>query len=191
VYKLQLDHHRQLYQAPQLLPLLQRYSLIFTFFSIKHPILYPFLQQQTGTSVSTPSMQAPQPTDVDAPQPVVVEAQTKRKALTDAEAQQKPTPAPASAPTPVDQPSEQTAPAQDTSSAIIPQGPTTDVVIEDIPSASSADPSHDPLQAAPSSQAQEIALKQVNQSITWFIISPNIINRISNSLYFIGTRLSR
>jgi hypothetical protein len=147
-----------------------------------------------GTSVSTPSMQAPQPTDVDAPQPVVVEAQTKRKALTDAEAQQKrqkSTPAPASAPTPVSQPSEQTAPAQDTSSAIIPQGPTTDVIIEDIPSASSADPSHDPLQAAPSSQAQEIALKQVNQSITWFIISPNIINRISNSLYFTGTRFSR
>jgi hypothetical protein len=114
--------------------------------------------------------------------------------LTDAEAQQKrqkPTPAPVSDPTPVDQPSEQTAPAQDTSSAIIPQGPTTDVVIEDIPSASSADPSHDPLQAAPSSQAQEIALKQVNQSITWFIISSNIINRISNSFYLIGTRLSR
>jgi hypothetical protein len=54
----------------------------------------------------------------------------------------------------------------------MPQGPTTDVIIEDIPSASSADPSYDPLQAAPSSQAQEIALKQVNQLIVWFIISP-------------------
>jgi hypothetical protein len=142
---------------------------LFFIFPIKHPILYLFLQQQMDTSVSTPIIQAPQPIDVDAPQPVVVEAQQKRKALTDAEAQQKrqkPTPAPASAPTPVDQPSEQTAPAQDTSSAIVPQGPTTDVVIEDIPSASSADPSQDPLQAAPSSQAQEIALKQVNQSIT-------------------------
>jgi hypothetical protein len=140
-------------------------------------------------------MQAPQPTDVEAPQPVVVEAQTKRKALTDAEAQQKrqkSTPAPASAPTSISQPTEQTAPsAHDTSSAIIPQGPSTDVIIEDIPSASSADPSYDPLQAAPSSQAQEIALKQVNQLITWFIISPNIINRISNSLYFTGTRFSR
>jgi hypothetical protein len=169
VYKLQLDHHRQLYRAPQLLLLPQRYSFIIFIFPIKHPILYLFFQQQMDTSVSTPIIQAPQPTDVDAPQPVVVEAQQKRKALTDAEAQQKrqkPTPAPTSAPTPVDQPSEQTASAQDTSSAIVPQGPTTDVVIEDIPSASFADPSQDPLQAAPSSQAQEIALKQVNQSIT-------------------------
>jgi hypothetical protein len=89
VCKLQLDRHQQLYQAPRPLLLFQRYSLIFTFFSVKYPILYPFLQQQTGISASTPSMQAPQPTDVDAPQPIVVEAQTKRKALTDAEAQQK------------------------------------------------------------------------------------------------------
>jgi hypothetical protein len=89
VCKLQLVRHRQLYQAPQPLLPLQRYSLIFTFFPAKYPILFPFLQQQTGISASTPSMQAPQPTDVDAPQPTVAEAQTKRKALTDAEAQQK------------------------------------------------------------------------------------------------------
>jgi hypothetical protein len=143
-------------------------------------------------------MQAPQSTHVDAPQPIVAETQTKRKALTDAEAQQKrqkSTPAPASAPTPVSQPTdvtEQAAPsAQDTPSAITPQGPTTDEIVEDIPSASSADPSHDPLQAAPSSQAQEIALKQVNRLIVWFIISPDITDRISNSLYFTGTRFSR
>jgi hypothetical protein len=76
-------------------------------------------------------------------------------------------PVPASAPTPVSQPTdvvEQMDPsAQNVSSAIIPQGPTIDEVIEDIPSASSADPSHGPLQAAPSSQAQEIELKQVNR----------------------------
>jgi cell pole-organizing protein PopZ len=143
-------------------------------------------------------MQAPQSTHVDAPQPIVAETQTKRKALTDAKAQQqrqKSTPAPVSAPTPVSQPTdiiEQAASsAQDTSSAIIPQGPTTDEVIEDIPSASSADPSHDPLQAALSSQAQEIVLKQVNRLTVWFIISPDTTDRISNSLYFTGTRFSR
>jgi len=48
--------------------------------------------------------------------------------------------------------------------AVIPQEPTTDEVTEDIPSASSADPPHDILQVASSSQAQEIALKQVNRS---------------------------
>jgi hypothetical protein len=76
-------------------------------------------------------------------------------------------PVPASAPTPVSQPTdivEQVDPsAQNVSSAIIPQRPTIDEVVEDIPSASSADPSYGPLQAAPSSQAQEITLKQVNR----------------------------
>jgi hypothetical protein len=143
----------------------------FYIFSIKYPILYSFLQQQTGTSASTPSMQAPQSTHVNAPQPIVVEVQTKRKALTDAEAQQKrqkSTPAP--------------------SYVLTPQGPTIDEVVEDIPSASSVDPSHDLF--APSNQAQEIALKQVNQLTVWFIISPDITNRISNSLYLTGTRFS-
>jgi hypothetical protein len=170
----------------------------FYIFSVKYPILYSFLQQQTGTSASTPSMQAPQSTHVDAPQPIVAEAQTKRKALTDAEAQQKrqkSTPAPSSALTPVNRPTdiiEQAASSvQDTPSAIIPQGPTTDEVVEDIPSASSVDPSHDLFQAAPSSQAQEIALKQVNRLTVWFIISPDTTNRIPNSLYFTGTRFSR
>jgi hypothetical protein len=83
-----------------------------------------------------------------------------------------------SVPTPVSQPTdiiEQAAPpSQDIPSAIIPQGPTTDEVVEDIPSASSIDPLHDPLQAAPSSQVQEIALKQVNRLTAWFIISPFI-----------------
>jgi hypothetical protein len=100
-----------------------------------------------------------------------------------------------SAPTPASQPTdiiEQAAlPAQDIPSAIIPQGPTTDEAIEDIPSASSADPSHDPLQAAPSSQAQEIALKQVNRSTAWFTISSDTTDRISNSLFFTETRFSR
>jgi hypothetical protein len=135
-----------------------------------------------GTSASTPSTQAPQSTSADAPQPIVAETQTKRKALTDAEAQQKRqkfTPAPASAPTPISQPTDvieqADPPAQNISSTIIPQGPTTDEVVEDIPSASSADPLHDPLQAAPSSQAQEIALKQVNRLTIWFIISPSIL----------------
>jgi hypothetical protein len=76
-------------------------------------------------------------------------------------------PVPTSAPTSASQPTnvaEQVDPsAQNVPSAIIPQGTTIDEVIEDIPSASSADPSHGPLQAAPSSQAQEIALKQVNR----------------------------
>jgi hypothetical protein len=76
-------------------------------------------------------------------------------------------PVPASAPTPASQPTdvvEQVEPsAQNVPSAIIPQGPTIDEVVEDIPSASFADPSHGPLQAAPSSQAQEIVLKQVNR----------------------------
>jgi hypothetical protein len=76
-------------------------------------------------------------------------------------------PVPAFAPTSASQPTdvtEQVDPsAQNVPSAIIPQGPTIDEVVEDIPSASSADPSHGPLQAAPSSQAQEIALKQVNR----------------------------
>jgi hypothetical protein len=123
-----------------------------------------------GTSTTIPSTQAPQSTSVDAPQPIAAETQVKRKALTDAEAQQKrqkSTPAPASAPTPISQPTDAVEqidpPTQNISSAIIPQGPTTDEVVEDIPSATSADPSHDLLQAAPSSQAQEIALKQVNR----------------------------
>jgi hypothetical protein len=119
-------------------------------------------------------MQTPQSTHVNTPQPIVAEVQTKRKALTDAEAQQKrqkSTPAP--------------------SSVLTPQGPTTDEVVEDIPSAYSVDPSHDLFQAAPSCQAQEIALKQVNQLTIWFIISPDTTNRIPNSLYFTGTRFSR
>jgi hypothetical protein len=58
-------------------------------FPVKYPTLYPFLQQQMGTSASTPSTQAPQSTLADAPQPIVAETQTKRKALADAEAQQK------------------------------------------------------------------------------------------------------
>jgi hypothetical protein len=152
-------------------------SEVFSYFyilSVKYPILYSFLQQQTGTSASTLSMQAPQSTHVNAPQPIVAEVQTKRKALTDAEAQQKrqkSTPAP--------------------SSVLTLQGPTTDEVVEDIPSASPVDPSHDLFQTAPSSQVQEIALKQVNRLTVWFIISPDITNRIPNSLYFTGTRFSR
>jgi hypothetical protein len=54
-------------------------------------------------------------------------------------------------------------PAQGTPSAIVPQGPTTDETTENIPSASSADPPHGTLQAASSSQVQEIALKQVSR----------------------------
>nr|AGT16541.1 hypothetical protein SHCRBa_015_F23_R_180 [Saccharum hybrid cultivar R570] len=104
--------------------------------------------QQTGTSASTLSMQAPQSAHVNAPQPIVAEVQTKHKALTDAEAQQKrqkSTPAP--------------------SSVLTLQGPTTDEVVEDIPSASPVDPSHDLFQTAPSSQVQEIALKQEQDSL--------------------------
>jgi hypothetical protein len=122
-----------------------------------------------GTSASIPVTQAPQSTSADAPQPTVAETQVKRKALTDAEAQQKrqkSMPVPTSAPTSASQPTdvaEQVDPsAQNVPLAIIPQGPTIDEVVEDIPSTSSADPSHGTLQAAPSSQAQEIALKQVN-----------------------------
>jgi hypothetical protein len=54
-------------------------------------------------------------------------------------------------------------PVQDIPSIIIPQGPTTDEATKDIPSASSADPPHGILQAATSSQVQEIALKQVSR----------------------------
>ena len=109
------------------------------------------MQQQLGTSASVPDIQASQPTSADAPQPIVADAQAKRKALTDAEAQpkrQRSMPIPTSAPMP---------------SVIIPQEPTTDEVTEDIPSASSADPSYSTLQGVSSSQAQEIALKQVNR----------------------------
>jgi hypothetical protein len=123
-----------------------------------------------GTSASTPGAQAPQSTSADAPQPTVTETQVKRKALTDAEAQpkrQKSMLVPTSAPTSASQPTdiaEQVDPStQNVPSAIIPQGPTTDEVIEDIPSASSTDPLHGTLQATPSSQAQEIALKQVSR----------------------------
>jgi hypothetical protein len=74
-----------------------------------------------------------------------------------------PTSAPTSASQPIDI-AEQVDPfVQNIPSAIIPQGPTTDEVTEDIPSASSADPPHGTLQAAPSGQAQEIALKQVSR----------------------------
>jgi hypothetical protein len=123
-----------------------------------------------GTSASIPDTQAPQSTSADAPQPTVAETQVKRKALTDAEAQQKrqkSMPVPTSAPTSASQPTdvaEQVDPsAQNVPSAIIPQGPTTDEVIEDIPSVSSANPLHGTLQTAPSGQAQEIALKQVSR----------------------------
>jgi hypothetical protein len=133
-----------------------------------------------GTSASIPGAQAPQSTSADAPQPTVAEIQVKRKVLTDAEAQQKrqkSMPVPVSAPTPISQPTDVVEqvdpPAQNVSSAIIPQGPTIDEVVEDIPSAISADSSHDPLQAAPSSQAQEIALKQVNR-LTYSIYNIHI-----------------
>jgi hypothetical protein len=123
-----------------------------------------------STSASIPDVQAPQSTSVDAPQPTVAETQAKRKALTDAEAQQKrqksmpvPTSVPTSASQPVDVAEQVDPPVQNIPSAIIPQGPTTDEVTEDIPSASSADPPHGTLQAAPSSQAQEIALKQASR----------------------------
>jgi hypothetical protein len=133
-----------------------------------------------GTSASTPSTQVPQSTSADAPQPIVAETQTKRKASTDAKAQQKrQKSAPASASTPISQPpdviEQVDPPAQNIPSAIIPQGPTTDEVVEDIPSASPADLLHDPLQTAPSSQAQEIALKQVNRLTIWFIITTSIL----------------
>ncbi|XP_066323291.1 uncharacterized protein [Miscanthus floridulus] len=104
-------------------------------------------EQQLGTSANVPDAQASQ-SSVDAPQPIVADVQAKRKASTDTEAQpkrQRSMPIPTSAPM---------------SSVIIPQEPTTDEVIEDILSASSADP-HDILQVASSSQAQEIALKQI------------------------------
>jgi hypothetical protein len=72
-----------------------------------------------------------------------------------------PTSAPTSASQPVDVSEQIVNPhVQDIPSAIM---PTTDEAIEDIPSASSADPPHDILQAAPSSQVQEIALKQVSR----------------------------
>jgi hypothetical protein len=111
-----------------------------------------------GISASIPHAQAPRSTSADAPQPTIAETQVKRKALTDAEAQekwQKSMPVPAYAPTPVIQPTdvvEQVDPStHNISSAIIPQGPTIDEVVEDIPSASSADPSPGPLQTAPPS----------------------------------------
>jgi hypothetical protein len=134
------------------------------------------LQQQTGTSASVPDVQPLQPTSIDAPQPTVAEAQTKRKASTDTEAQpkwQKSIPIPTSDPAPPSQPESTDATkqavdplAQGTSSAIISQGPTIDETTEelpsnlapvnpkaeDIPSASSADPSHGILQVASSSQ---------------------------------------
>jgi hypothetical protein len=147
------------------------------------------LQQQTGTSASVPYVQSSQPTSVDASQPTVAEAQTKRKASTDTEAQLKrhksvpiPTPnlAPPSKPEPADATEQAVDPsAQGTSSAVVSQGPITDETTEelpsvltpinpiakDIPSAGSADPSHDTLQIASSSQRQEITLKQVSQLI--------------------------
>jgi hypothetical protein len=48
-------------------------------------------------------------------------------------------------------------PAQGTPSTIVSQGPTTDETIENIPSARLTDPLHGTLQAASSSQIQEIA----------------------------------
>jgi hypothetical protein len=124
-----------------------------------------------GTSTSVPDVQPLQPTSADTPQSTIAEAQAKHKTLTDVEAQQKrqkSMPIPTSAPTSASQPVDVTEqainpPVQDVPSAIIPQGPTTDEATEDIPSASSADAPHGILQAAPSSQAQEIALKQVSR----------------------------
>jgi hypothetical protein len=123
-----------------------------------------------GTSASISGAQVLQSTSADAPQSTVAETQVKRKALTDAETQQKrqksmlvSTPAPTSASQPVDVAEQINPSVQSIPSAITPQGPTTDVITEDIPSASSADPSHGTLQAAPSGQAQEIALKQVSR----------------------------
>jgi hypothetical protein len=123
-----------------------------------------------GTSASIPGAQVLQSTSADAPQPIVAETQAKCKALIDADAQQKrqksmpvPTSVPTSASSPADVAEQVNPPVQNIPSAIIPQRPTTDEVTEDIPSASSADPPHGTLQAAPSSQAQEIALKQVNR----------------------------
>jgi hypothetical protein len=123
-----------------------------------------------GTSASIPGTQAPQSTSADAPQPTVAKTQVKHKALTDAEAQQKrqksmlvPSSAPTSASQPIDVAEQVDPSTQNVPSVIIPQGPTSNEAIEDIPSASSADPSHGTLQAAPSSQAQEITLKQLSR----------------------------
>jgi hypothetical protein len=131
------------------------------------------LQQQTGTSARVLDVHPSQPASVDAPQPTVAESQTKHKALTDAEAQpkrQKSVSIPTSDPTLPSQPESADAtkqavnpPAQGTSSVIVSQGPTTDETIENIPLASLADPPHGTLQAASSSQRQEIALKQVSR----------------------------
>jgi hypothetical protein len=125
-----------------------------------------------GISASVPDIQPSQPASADAPQSIVAEAQVKRKALTDAEAQpkrQKSVSIPTADSAPPSQPestdtTEQAVnpPTQGTPSAIVSQGPTTDETIENIPSASSANPPHGILQAASSSQVQEIALKQVS-----------------------------
>nr|AGT16306.1 hypothetical protein SHCRBa_026_B05_R_50 [Saccharum hybrid cultivar R570]AGT16331.1 hypothetical protein SHCRBa_026_F17_F_200 [Saccharum hybrid cultivar R570] len=56
-------------------------------------------------------------------------------------------------------------PSEGTPSAIVSQGTTTDETIENIPSASSADPPHGTLQATFSSQMQEITLKQEQDSL--------------------------
>jgi hypothetical protein len=127
------------------------------------------LQQQTGTSARVLDVHPSQPASADTPQPTVAEAQTKRKALTHAEAQpkrQKSVSIPTSDPAPPSQPESGDAteqavnpPAQGTSSVIVSQGPTTDEATKNIPSASLADPPHGTLQAASSSQRQEIALK--------------------------------
>jgi hypothetical protein len=133
------------------------------------------LQQQTGTSANVPDVQSSQPTSADALQPTVAEAQTKRKASTDTEAQPKqqksipiPTPdlAPLSQPEPTDATEQAINPsAQGMLSAIVSQGPIIDETTEelpsvlapvnpadeDIPSASSADPSHGTLQIVSSS----------------------------------------
>jgi hypothetical protein len=119
-----------------------------------------------GTSASVSDVQSSQPTSADAPQPTVAEAQTKRKASTDTEAQWKrqksvpiPTPdlGPPSQSEPVDAIEQAVDPStQDTSSVVVSQGPITDETteelpsvlapinpkVEDIPSASSADPSY-------------------------------------------------
>ena len=135
------------------------------------------MQQQLGTSARVLDVQASQPMSADAPQPIVADAQAKRKASTDTEAQpkrQRSMPIPTSAPM---------------SLVIIPQEPTTDEVTEDIPSASSADPPHDILQVASSSQAQEIALKQVNR-LTYLILQYSYLPLIDLLVFLSGTRFS-
>jgi hypothetical protein len=166
-----------------------------------------------GTLASVPDVQPSQLTSTDAPQPTVAEAQTMCKASTYTEAQpkrQKSVPIPTSDPAPPSQPKSADAtkqvvdpPAQGTSSAVISQGPTIDGTMEelssnlapvnpeakDIPSTSSADPSHGILQVASSSQRQEITLKQVSR-LTEPIYNIHTCPQLTPFL-LLGTRLPR